>query len=164
MDGLLLICPVAEQETLGDKGAHFQVFDKDDILLSRQTKEDRNYFESEGINALQNRRVWERFKEEVLPGLKIADQSFLENDLGQHVSFSFNADALEKPYMKPTLMLTGRQDSIVGYQDLWKIIGIYPRASFVLLDRAGHNLQIEQDILFSETVKEWLNRVTFEMS
>ncbi|OAB38636.1 2-hydroxy-6-oxo-6-phenylhexa-2,4-dienoate hydrolase [Paenibacillus macquariensis subsp. defensor] len=163
VDGLLLICPVAEQETLGDNGARFQVFDKDDILLSSQTKEDRNYFESEGINALQNRRVWERFKEEVLPGLKIADQSFLEKDLGQHVSFSFNVDALEKPYMKPTLMLTGRQDSIVGYQDLWKIIGKYPRASFVLLDRAGHNLQIEQDVLFSEMVKEWLNRVAFEM-
>jgi pimeloyl-ACP methyl ester carboxylesterase len=86
----------------------------------------------------------------------------LENYLGQHVSFSFNVDALEKPYMKPTLMLTGRQDSIVGYRDLWKIIEMYPRASFVLLDRAGHNLQIEQDILFSEMVKEWLNRVTLE--
>lgn len=163
VDGLLLICPVAEQETLTSNGAHFQVFDKDDILLNSLTIEDRNYFEAEGINAIQNKRVWKRFEEEILPGLKIADQSFLKNNLGQHVSFSFNVDVLEKPYMKPTLMLTGRQDSIVGYRDLWKIIDLYPRASFILLDRAGHNLHIEQDILFSETVKEWLNRVSLEM-
>ncbi|AOZ92543.1 alpha/beta fold hydrolase [Paenibacillus crassostreae] len=163
VDGLLLICPVAEQETLQENGAHFQIFDKDDILLKSLTIEDRNYFEAGGINAIQNKRVWERFEEEILPGLKIADQSFLKNNLGQQVSFSFNVDVLENPYMKPTLMLTGRQDSIVGYRDLWKIIEMYPRASFVLLDRAGHNLHIEQDILFSETVKEWLNRVSLEM-
>jgi pimeloyl-ACP methyl ester carboxylesterase len=56
VDGLLLICPVAEQETLKGNGVHFQVFDKDDILLSSLTKEDRNYFESEGITALQNKQ------------------------------------------------------------------------------------------------------------
>ncbi|MNJ73491.1 alpha/beta hydrolase fold protein [compost metagenome] len=66
--------------------------------------------------------------------------------------------------MKPTLMLTGRQDTIVGYHALWKIINMYPRASFVLLDRSGHNLQIEQDTLFTETVKDWLHRVAIEMN
>ena len=40
---------------------------------------------------------------------------------------------------------------------------MYPRASFVLLDKAGHGLQIEQDILFTETVKEWLDRVVSEI-
>jgi pimeloyl-ACP methyl ester carboxylesterase len=29
----------------------------------------------------------------------------------------------------------------------------------VILDKAGHNLQIEQDTLFQALVKEWLNRV-----
>jgi pimeloyl-ACP methyl ester carboxylesterase len=109
----------------------------------------------EGINVLRNKRVWERYKEEVLPGLKIADYSFLENC---KEPINFNVDELEKPYMKPTLMLAGRQDSVVGYRGLWNIIEMYPRASFVLLDKAGHALQIEQDVLFSETVKEWLSR------
>ena len=139
------------------------MFEKDDALLNSLTKEDRKYFEGEGINVLQTKRVWARFQEEILPGLKIADYSFLENSLGKHVPFSFNVDALEKPYEKPTLMLAGRQDSVVGYSDLWQIIEMYPRASFILLDKAGHNLQIEQDILFTETVKEWLNRIVAEM-
>jgi pimeloyl-ACP methyl ester carboxylesterase len=114
----------------------------------------------EGINVLLNKRVWERYKEEVLPSLKIADYSFLENC---KEPINFNVDEFEKPYMKPTLMLVGRQDSVVGYRGLWNIIEMYPRASFVLLDKAGHALQIEQDVLFSETVKEWLSRVAAEM-
>ncbi len=163
IDGLLLICPAVKKETIKENGAQFQVFVNDDALLNSLTEEDRSYFEGEGINVLRNKRVWDRFKEEVLPGLKIADQSFLGNCLAQHVPYGFNVDALEKPFVKPTLMLAGRQDSIVGYRDLWNIIDMYPRASLVLLDWAGHNLQIEQDILFTETVKEWLNRITAEM-
>ena len=155
VDGLLLICPVAREN-----GAKFQVFEKDYLLLSSLTEEDRVQFEGEGINVLQNRRVWERFKEEVLPGIKIADNEFLMSCSGQ---LSFDVDSLEKPFMKPTLMLAGRQDSRVGYRGLMQIIESYPRASFVLLDRAGHALQIEQDILFTETVKEWLNRVSTEL-
>lgn len=159
VDGLLLICPLVIQEAQKENGGKYQVFEKDDILLNSLTEEDRRYFEAEGINVFQNQRVWERYKEEVLPGLKIADYSFLHNCSGQ---LSFNVDALEKPYMKPALMLAGRQDSLVGYLGLWQIIEMYPRASFVLLDRAGHALQIEQDVLFRETVKEWLDRVAAE--
>ena len=33
----------------------------------------------------------------------------------------------------------------------------------MILDKAGHNLQIEQDVLFTAMVKEWLGRVQAEM-
>ena len=160
VDGLLLICPAASQDTIKENGGKYQVFERDEILLNSLTEEDRHYFEAEGINVLHNKRVWERYKNEVIPGLKIADYSFLKIFVGK---LSFNVDELEKPYLKPTLMLAGRQDSKVGYRGLWQIIELYPRASFVLLDKAGHALQIEQDGLFTETVKEWLNRVEAEM-
>ena len=35
----------------------------------------------------------------------------------------------------------------------------YPRASFAMLDRAGHNLPIEQEALFTALVSEWVGRV-----
>ncbi|CAM02087.1 hypothetical protein SACE_2808 [Saccharopolyspora erythraea NRRL 2338] len=38
----------------------------------------------------------------------------------------------------------------------------YPRASFAVLDVAGHNLPIEQPELFGALVLEWLDRVTAE--
>jgi len=160
VDGLLLICPVAIQETLSDNAPALQVLEKDEEFLNSLSEEDRKYFE--GINVRQNKRVWERFRADILPGLKIADYAFLENSLGQHVPYTVNVDLIEKPYRQPTLMVMGRQDSVVGYRDHWQILENYPRASFMILDKAGHNLQIEQDILFNAMVKEWLDRVLAE--
>jgi pimeloyl-ACP methyl ester carboxylesterase len=157
VDGLLLICPVARQETLKENATPFQVLQKDDAFIASLSDEDRLYFT--GINVVQTGRVWERFRTDVLPGLKIADYAFLEHSLSQHVPFSEDVDRVEHPYPQPTLMVMGRQDSVVGYRDQWQLLENYPRGSFVILDKAGHNLQIEQDILFQALVKEWLERV-----
>ena len=58
-----------------------------------------------------------------------------------------------------TLVVTGRQDSITGYADAWRLLGRWPRATFVVLDRAGHNLHIEQPTLLDALVTEWVERV-----
>lgn len=63
-------------------------------------------------------------------------------------------------WIKPTLFLMGRQDSCVGYKDTWNILDNYPRATFAVLDKAGHNLQIEQAELMNSLVIEWLDRVS----
>jgi len=73
--------------------------------------------------------------------------------------FSFAVDALAKPCPAPTLIVSGRQDSVVGYRDAWEIMENYPRATFAVLDRAGHLLGIEQADLFGTLVSEWLDRV-----
>jgi len=166
IDGLLLICPLKAPYVITADGVwkgdvpEFRVLEQDQSLLQSLSKKDREQFEA--ITVLQNTRVWARFREEILPGLNVADTEFLENSLGKNVPFSFDVDLFDRPYMKPTLMLMGRQDSAVGYRDIWHIIENYPRASFVILDKAGHNLQIEQDVLFNEIVKEWLSRVLEE--
>jgi pimeloyl-ACP methyl ester carboxylesterase len=64
-----------------------------------------------------------------------------------------------EPFVKPTLILAGKQDHISGYRGQWDILENYPRATFVVLDRAGHRLQIEQEALFNALVNEWLDRV-----
>ena len=35
----------------------------------------------------------------------------------------------------------------------------YPRATFAVLDRAGHFVNIEQDVLCQALMSEWLDRV-----
>ena len=67
-DGLLLICPVASQETLQANAPVLQVLERDEAFLNSLSEEDRKWFS--GINVVQNRRVWERFAADVLPGLK----------------------------------------------------------------------------------------------
>ncbi len=160
VDGLLLICPVANQETLRDHLPEFKVLEKDEELLASLSEEDRNYLT--GINVIQNKRVWERFKVEIMPALKIADYDFLEHKLSRHVPFIEDVDKVTDPYPQPTLMIMGRQDNCVGYRDHWQLLENFSRASFMILDKAGHNLQIEQDELFTAAVNEWLRRVRAE--
>lgn len=160
VDGLLLICPVASEETRLANLPELKVLEKDEAFMASLTEEGKNSFTSLAVR--QTPRAWQRFKEEILPGLNLADYDFLSNCLGQKTPYSFNVDHLAEPFAKPTLMLTGRQDNAVGYQDLWKILEVYPRASFAVLDKAGHNLQIEQEVLFEALVKEWLERISDE--
>ncbi|WP_245812005.1 alpha/beta fold hydrolase [Actinophytocola xinjiangensis] len=63
------------------------------------------------------------------------------------------------PFDRPALILTGRQDHVTGYQDQFALLPHYPRASFAVLDVAGHNLHIEQAGLFAAHLGEWLDRV-----
>lgn len=73
-------------------------------------------------------------------------------------SCSFDVDALNAPFDKPTLIVAGRQDNVVGYRDAWKILENYPRATFVVFDRAGHFMEEKGD-LNRALVQEWLDRV-----
>jgi len=73
-------------------------------------------------------------------------------------AFSFDVDSLSEPFLKPTLIITGRQDSMGGYQDAWNILDNYPHATYIVFDRAGHLLD-DKDPMISILVAEWLDRV-----
>ena len=55
--------------------------------------------------------------------------------------------------------MTARQDNVCGYQDSWELLANVPRATFAVLDRAGHFVGIEQDRLCQVLMGEWLDRV-----
>ena len=59
----------------------------------------------------------------------------------------------------PALCVVGRQDSTVGYQDAWRLAEQLPRASFAVLDRAGHALPWEQPTLLRALIHDWLLRI-----
>ncbi len=160
VDGLLLICPVGEPEDENRDLPELRVFEKDEALLAGLSEDDRASFSR--INVWQNRRLWERYNTEINPGLKLADFPLWDRTILPKYRFTFPIDIPDKPYDKPSLFLLGRQDNVVGYRDHWKVIEAYPRASYAILDKAGHNLQIDQDVLFNALVKEWLERVRAE--
>ena len=107
---------------------------------------------------VHDQRHLERYLSEWLPGIRTHNREFFLQLL-DHAEFSFDMDAPSEPFLKPTLILTGRQDHISGYRDQWDILENYPRATFAVLDRAGHRLQMEQEPLFNALVDEWLDRV-----
>ena len=156
IDGVLFlvpaILPYEEQRDLPEP----IILVKDENLVSKLSPFEREIFED--VATVFNQKVLERGKEEGISGITIADMIFVEKVRENH-AFSFNVDLLNEKFDKPALFLLGRQDSNVGYRDAWEIIENYPRATFAILDTAGHILQIEQEELFNALTNDWLDRV-----
>jgi pimeloyl-ACP methyl ester carboxylesterase len=161
VDGLMLLCPVVEPERskriLPENIIRFE----DACFLDTLAPEDKEGFSEYAI--LANEHTYQRYHAEILPALKSADEKYITK-LEKNYSFSFDADGIigGLGFDKPTLFISGKQDNCVGYEDLWRLVKDYSRASFFILDAAGHNLQIEQDILFSQMVENWLFRIEQE--
>jgi pimeloyl-ACP methyl ester carboxylesterase len=155
VDGALFLVPMmgvnAEDRSLPEHVT--LVEDKD--LLSELSKEEAAYFQG---MVVQSRERLETIRRYLLPAFEIADHEFLEK-VAEHYLFSFDTNNLPRPFEKPALFLLGRQDSMIGYIDAWRVIENYPRASFIVLDRAGHGLAGEQTGLFRSLAGEWLDRV-----
>lgn len=153
VNGLLLVCPVVVAQPgkrlLPDK----QVIVRDEEFLKTLTSTEREEFCELAVVA--NEYTYKRFKEEIKPGLDVANNEFIER---LQKNYSLTLDFHRKKYEKPVLLLAGRQDISVGYQDIVRIIEDYPRATLAVLDMAGHNLQIEQPDLFESLVLEWIRR------
>jgi pimeloyl-ACP methyl ester carboxylesterase len=160
VDGVSLICPLAVPNQDERSLPARKIIVEDRGLISELDPADANEFEPMAV--VQNRMIWERFRDEILVGLRVADKSYLEQLRSRAYGLSFDPDSLAEPYDKPVLIVTGRQDTSVGYRDAWRIVENYPRATFAVLDSAGHNLQIEQAPLFNALVTEWLDRVQLE--
>jgi pimeloyl-ACP methyl ester carboxylesterase len=157
VDGVALICPLLIPDYKKRNLPEHIVFVKDNVLLSKLTAEEAEDFSS--FVVVQSERIYERYKSEIISGVNKANSGFLQNLMKNGYGFSFDVDKVDKKFDKPTLILLGKQDDSVGYKDAWSILENFPRATFAVLDRAGHNLQIEQEELFNSLINEWLIRV-----
>ncbi|MFX1510195.1 MAG: alpha/beta fold hydrolase [Promethearchaeota archaeon] len=157
VNGLLLIVPRIignpRERTLPTK----TVLARENEFLAKLSSQDREGFME--VAVMQTHNHWHRYSQEVTPAVKIADMSFLARLDPRKDKFSFTLNPTSFRFDKPTLILVGRQDHWVGYRDAWTILENYPRATFAVLDQAGHALQLEQSKLFNSLVSEWLDRV-----
>lgn len=157
VDGLMLLCPcVVADRSKRDRPTHI-VLKEDLQLMASLTETEAEEFGSMAV--VQNRAIWERFRDEIWSGVRMADEQWLTHLQNTGYEFSFDVDSLSQPFSKPTLLLAGRQDASVGYKDAWRLMDNYPRTTFAVLDQAGHNLQLEQENLFNCLVGEWLDRI-----
>ncbi|MFX1318625.1 MAG: alpha/beta fold hydrolase [Promethearchaeota archaeon] len=157
VNGLLLIVPRTignpKQRALPTK----TVIVREKDFLAELPPQDREGFME--VAVIQTRNHWHRYSQEITPAVKIADTTFLARLDPRKDKFSFTLNPPEFRFDKPTLIIVGRQDHWVGYRDAWTILENYPRATFAVLDQAGHALQLEQPTLFNSLVNEWLDRV-----
>jgi pimeloyl-ACP methyl ester carboxylesterase len=143
--GLALLCPLLAG--IHDVPEHVVAYRSGDI----GSDEFRDYF------PVQTAETLDRYERYVQPSAPLADQSALAR-IGERWELTTRPND-KSPYPHPTLLVTGRQDSSVGYARAWELLEQYPRATFAVLDRAGHALPHEQPELLRALVTEWLDRV-----
>lgn len=155
IDGVYLLVPLVETDSTKRQVPIRQVLVKDAQFLATLTPEENYLLNLFVVQSVEN---LEAFLTLAAPARVAADHTFLKK-LQEHYTFSFPVNQLITPFPGPTLILAGRQDSGCGYRDAWEILDNYPRATFAVLDRAGHLLHFEQKGLLRSLTSEWLERV-----
>lgn len=154
--GVMYICPVITADSEKRDLPLHEIILKDETLLAELSPRDAKMFSQ--FSVVQNRHIYKRYEEEILCGLNISDRILLKR-VQENYTLSFEENLMNMTYEKPSLFILGRQDSVTGYSDAFNMIKNYSRGTFALLDKAGHNLQIEQEELFTSLACEWLSRV-----
>jgi len=152
--GLALICPIGTQVENAKRTVpeHVVLRTEPGVLESLDDGED--FAE---LAVVQTAAALAAYRKDVAPGLAVADTATLERILEKR---TLSVDPECGPgYLQPTLILCGRQDAVTGYEDTYPLLPHYPRATFAVVDVAGHNLQLEQPELFNTLVRDWLERI-----
>ncbi|KAK0262755.1 hypothetical protein LTR35_017648 [Friedmanniomyces endolithicus] len=162
VDGLLLRVPLVEPVTAKRDLDPFVPAIADAALLSSFSRADREML---GHVVVQTPEYIDRLRRRteaiVLPAIAAADSAVLDPIRSDPDRYKLTAPLHdpETPFVKPTLILTGRQDTVVGHRDARSLLTCHPRATFVALDRADHGLPVDETNLFEALVSDWLWRV-----
>jgi pimeloyl-ACP methyl ester carboxylesterase len=155
--GLLLVAPGTRVDD--PRLPEHQVLERDEATVASLADDEQFWL---GRSVIQRPDTLAAFRAGVVPGLRIADQAFLERlDAGPDLSIDVGGP-LPEPFPGPTLILCGRQDSVVGWAPVLPLLDSFPRATLAILDRAGHGLRAEQQALFRALTDEWLDRLELE--
>ncbi|WP_313800810.1 alpha/beta hydrolase [Cytobacillus sp.] len=152
--GAAFICPLIIPLVKDRTVEKHRIMKTDEKFITQLSKEELEDFKSN--NVVLDEYTWLRYNQEILSGGKIGDEKLLKV-VKDNYGFSFEID--QGNFDKPSVFFLGRQDSSVGYKDALDLINKYPRGTFTVLDKAGHNLQIEQPQVFTILVEEWLDRI-----
>lgn len=159
IDGVMLICPST-------------VFDHDDLPEKKIVYCSKEFADSEDSDAasfldmavMATSEGFGKYKRDILSGIRISDKKYLT----RYFKGKFRSDHIKQlreiKYEKPTCILTGRQDHVVGYSAAYEMLAQFPRASLLIADCAGHNLQIDNEPLFGAMTSDWIRRVELSQS
>ncbi len=151
--GVILLCPVVVPGYRKGQVEPLRVVEKDGAFLDTLSLKERKSFEY--MNVILTENVWMRYQNDIYDTLRHQDAHFLNKMLDG--AFSFDVDKLKEPFAAPCLIIAGKQDTEVGYRDQFELMKHYTNATYVALNRAGHNLQIEQPQLFASVISGWLS-------
>ena len=154
IDGVLMICPAVPYN--GDNPVRSIIHKSEELDPNGNDSDLKTFLD---IAVIATPEIYDKFKNKVLPGIKAADQEFLSNQYTGGYDPDFENESKNIIFDKPTCILAGKQDHWVGYAGAYELLNRFPRATFAVLDCAGHNLQFENVPLFNQHLKDWIWRL-----
>jgi len=158
VDGIAMIVPIIVAEDKKRTVPPHKVLVEDPAVKAELTPEEADFF---GMSVIQSRKWLDALRASPqVPEDESGDFEFLGRIREQpnNYAFSFDVDDVSEPFPGPSLIITGRQDAMAGYRDSWNILENCPRATYVVLDRAGHLME-ESAGLVKVLMNDWLDRV-----
>jgi len=148
--GLALVVPMVQPRERRDVPERVVLVREDGVVVDAEAEELCVVVTAETVR--RGREQWEQF-----PASPPSSEA-LER-IGARYAGSFPLLPPDSSYSGPVLVLLGRQDDVVGFNDQWQLYGQLPRATVAVLDRAGHVLSVEAPVLHDALVHDWLDRV-----
>lgn len=162
VDGLLLRVPLIEpKDSMRDLDA-FSPLVANEQLMSNLPAEDKKLLRNVLIQTpAYIKTLKAKYEEVYVPADKAADNEVLDPIRADpdRYQLSFSLDDKSAKFFAPTLVVCGRQDDNVGYRDSLRLLELYPRSTYAVLDRGTHGLPIDETGLFEALVRDWIIRV-----
>lgn len=112
----------------------------------------------EELSVLRDPRNFERFGQHVLPGIRGANLRAMAR-LAQGYDLPVLPVRRTENWPFPVLAVCGREDHVTGFRDAALLHHRAADFSQVLIERAGHNLHIDQPRQAGQAVRDWAHAV-----
>jgi len=137
------------------------VVERDDVFLAGRPPAERELFAQ--VATRLDRPGWDRFAEYLLPGWRAHDRNAAA-ELEADFLLPHWPEQEAAPHRGPHLLVTGRQDALVGWQDQLSLLQHYPHMTAAVIDRAGHNPQIETPEIVHDLIGRWLDALSHHVT
>ena len=150
--GLCLLCPEIINDAAGRSLPHVSKNRESPEFLSELSRSDRASYLHTAVSITYEN--WLLFREYILPGL----QAFNPDTIGAiDGNRALSLPSKKMRHSGPTLVLTGKQDNMVGYSDSLSLLDLYPKMTFSVLDGGGHTLHLDKPEPVHALVSQWLS-------
>lgn len=96
-----------------------------------------------------------------IPSMGSSDEGFIGRLQTEAYSFA-DFDPTAGSFPGPSVVVCGRHDAVVGYEQAMRMLPQLDRGTLAVLDGAGHLVQLEKPGLTGALISDWLERVKHE--
>ncbi|WP_057896379.1 alpha/beta fold hydrolase [Liquorilactobacillus oeni] len=151
--GLFLSCPVVTANPDNRITENHVVIKNKNTSFNEKINYNSNFLK---MNVIINDSALKKYLDETVTGLKKCNFNFVKRLRDNNFSYyQLNEEPRIKkmPSRIPIFLLLGKHDHFVGYKEQVKLAMNFKKCNLLVLENAGHNLQIDQPELFASCVK-----------